>query len=160
MSDYLDILDNEPDGISEEELQQMQAAQEQRQADMLTAQQEQEEQQQTSSSPSTGESKTTASKEEPKKEEKKEEEEGGFLEGAADAAMDVGTNLIGMVSKPAETAINLARGKTDKALNNNAIELGVADTAVDAVNLIPGLNLPKIPSFMIKAYKPSETSLQ
>ena len=136
MSDYLDILDNTPDGIDEDELQQMQAAQEQRQADIQTLQQEQEEE--TSSSPA-GESKTPTSKEEqttgsvlnagksptnsePKKEPEPTESDGPISKGMVQGAMAV------------KDAVDLP-GKA------------MADFAIDAVNLIPGVNIPKHPKF-------------
>ena len=119
MNDPIDeIFNGTPDGIDEDELNQMQAAQQQRQVELQTLEQDLEEDKESSSSTTTEsqpkqETQPTATAEEPKEEEE----------------FDLGDGL--------RTA-----GEFGTAFGAGALDFGV-----DVINLIPGVDAPKLPKF-------------
>ena len=118
MADPIDeIFNGTPDGIDEEELLEINAAQQQRQTEIESMQETLSEEQQPSS-PTTTES-------QPKQQTKPSTEE-----------------------KPKESKESEGPNRLQGALESVSVgPVGLSDFAVDAINLIPGVDIPKLPKF-------------
>jgi hypothetical protein len=116
-----EIFNGTPDGIDEEELLQMQAAQQQRQAIIDQQNQDQEEEQTggATASPTQQTQQSAQSKTEPKRDQQSIYEEG----------FDLG---------------DAARATSQQAV---AAQVGLIDFGTDLINMVPGVNIPKIPKF-------------
>ena len=130
MSDPInEIFNGTPDGIDEEELQLMEAAEQQRLANIQQQNQVQEEEQQpggATASPTQPQQQQTQQPAQPtqNKEEPKRDQQSIYEEG-----FDLG---------------DAARATSQQAV---AAQVGLIDFGTDLVNMVPGVNIPKIPKF-------------
>jgi len=119
-----EIFNGTPDGIDEEELLQMQAAQQQRQAIIDQQNQDQEEEQTGGATASPTQQTQQSAQPTQKKEEPKRDQQSIYEEG-----FDIG---------------DAARATSQQAV---AAQVGLIDFGTDLVNMVPGVNIPKIPKF-------------